>query len=183
MEKWLQQVQWASPGAINRHSDHISTVSLPQAELWMGVISGPIKNPWPLLRSCFIQRGRGKRIQVAGPYQSCIWEPGQAKLFKKDFLYFIGYSTCHRISRSKCLARPLLRASSHLYTSKGLSAHWKQSSGQKYKSNQHNWMHIVCRIRQQPWGASSVFSYNSFNNHTADKWGLSGSTCNMAGGK
>lgn len=63
--------------------------------------------------------GGAKGIQGAGPYQSSISEPAQAKLFKKDLLYFILFSTCHRISRTKCLTRPLLHASSHLYTSKG----------------------------------------------------------------
>lgn len=97
------------------------------------------------------------RIQGAGPYQGCTSERGQAKLFKKDFLYFILFSACRWISRSKCLApssAPCFVTPSHF---KGLSAHWKQSSGQKYKSNQHNWMHIVGRIRQQP-GEPAVFS-------------------------
>lgn len=93
----------------------------------------------PSLRSyidCFTTAGwtldvchfRGYKESVAlaeimphsgGPYQSILSEPGQAKPFKKDLLYFILFSRCHQISRSKCLTCPLLHASSHLYTSKG----------------------------------------------------------------
>lgn len=58
MEKLLQREPWAGPGAINRHSNHISAVSLLHAELWMHVVSGPTKNL--KLRSCFIW-GRGEK--------------------------------------------------------------------------------------------------------------------------
>lgn len=73
---------------------------------------------------------------------------GQA--FQKGFTLFhrITHHQCHIVSASLVFC-PLLR---HTFTVhfKGLSARWKQSSGQKYKSNQHNWMHIVCRSCQQP---------------------------------
>lgn len=32
---WKNDLQWADPGAANRHSNHMLTVTLAQAELWV----------------------------------------------------------------------------------------------------------------------------------------------------
>lgn len=103
--KWLQQVQWAGPGAINHHSDHISTVSLPQAELWMYVISGPIKNPWPLLRSCFIQ-GKQKESRLQDLIKVAFQSQDRPSFSKR--IYFISSYFQHAIEYHVASASPVL---------------------------------------------------------------------------
>lgn len=75
------------------------------------------------------------------------------------------------VSSAPCFVTP-----SHF---KALSAHWKQSPGQKYKPNQRNWMHTVGGNSRATWRASSLFSHHSCAEQSCctHKWSLSRSTC------
>lgn len=108
------------PGAINRRSDHISAASLPQDELRVCVSSGPEESQWFVLRSCLIPRTERERERDPGYMTlSKLLLRDRAELFKRDLLSFVSFSTCHAASgRVRLHVCPLLRASSHLRTSK-----------------------------------------------------------------
>lgn len=164
MEKWLTVV-WSS---CNQPSFwHIWTIHYHRLNSGCMSFQGLKRTPGPCWAHCSCKESKGNP-----GCRTLDFGPGQAFLFFKR-IYFISPHFQHAIEyhvvsashvHAPCFAIPL-----HF---KGLSAHWKQSLGQKYKSNQYNWMHIDCRT----WRASGIFS--NLNNHTADKWGLSGSTCN-----
>lgn len=101
MEKWPQRVQWAAPGAINRHSDHISTVTPPQTELWMYVISGPTKNPRPSLKSC-LTRGEQRESRLRDFIKSRYPSQKKGQAFQKAFIFIrpLTFITCVHVRRA-----------------------------------------------------------------------------------